>query len=321
MKAIGQDEYGSSEVLKLLEVEKPSPKDDEVLVRVRAASINSLDWHFMTGIPYFMRLIIGLRRPRQKIRGADLAGEVEGVGKDVTRFKPGDEVYGEGTGTFAEYVSTSEGKLSLKPASMSFEEAASLPVAAVTALQGIRDHGQVQSGQKVLVNGATGGLGTFAVQIAKALGAEVTAVARTDKVEMVRSIGADRVIDYATEDFTRTGDKYDVLFDGVANRSLRDCRRALTPKGTMVLSGGTGSNLLGPIGTIIRAKLLSPFVGQSFPQFVGNVTSEYLADLEKLIEDGKLKPVIYKTYPLEETAQGMRHMEDRSVQGKIVITV
>lgn len=321
MKAIGQDGYGSSDVLELMEIEKPVPKDDEVLVRVRAASINSLDWHFMTGLPYMMRLMLGIRGPRAKIRGADLAGEVEAVGKDVTGFKPGDEVYGEGEGTFAEYVCTSEEKLSPKPAGMSFEDASAIPIAGATALQGIRELGQVQPGQKVLINGASGGVGTFAVQIAKALGAEVTAVCNTDKVEMVRSLGADRVIDYTDEDFARSGDRYDVLFDGVANRSLSDLRRALTPEGTLVFSGGTGSKLLGPIGLLSRAKLLSPFVGHKFRIFVAKVTPERLADLERLYEDGKVRPVVYKTYPLSEARSGMRHIEDRTVQGKVVLTV
>lgn len=321
MKAIGQDRYGSSEVLQLMEVEKPVPKDDQVLVRIKAASLNSLDWHFMTGLPWVMRLMLGIRGPRQKIRGADLAGEVEAVGKAVNRFKLGDEVYGEGPGTLAEYVCASESSLALKPADMSFEQAAALPVAGATALQGIRDEGQVQAGQKVLINGATGGLGTYAVQIAKALGAEVTGVCRTDKLEMVRSIGADHVIDYTQDDFSRSGQHYDVVFDGVANHSLSDCRRVLTPKGTLVLSGGNGSRLLGPIGLIARAKLLSPFVGQNFRQFVGKVTPELLADLEKLFKDGKLKPVIHATYPLADAAAGMRELEDRTVQGKIVITV
>lgn len=321
MKAIGQDGYGSAEVLELLEVEKPVPKDDEVLIKVRAASINSLDWHFMTGEPYFMRLISGIRKPKEKIRGADVAGEVESVGKDVARFKPGDEVYGEGHGTFAEYSSASEGSLRLKPPGLTFEQAAAIPIAGVTALQGIRDEGQVQPGQKVLINGASGGLGTFAVQIAKALGAEVTAVCRADKVEMVRSLGADYVIDYTKKDFSRNGQQYDVLFDGVANRSLRDCRRALTPKGIMVLSGGTGSKMFGPLGLILRSMLLKPFVSHKFRQFVGKVTPERLADLERLVEDEPLKPVIQQTYPLSEAAVGMRHLEDRTVQGKIVITI
>ena len=321
MKAIGQDRYGSSDVLNLLDEARPRPGDGQVLVRVRAASINSLDWHSMTGEPYLMRLAMGLRGPKQRIRGADFAGEVEAVGAGATRHKPGDAVYGQGEGTFAEYVVASENKISVKPTSMTYEQAAAMPTAGVTALQGIRDHGGVQLGQKVLVNGATGGLGTFAVQIAKALGAEVTAVGRKDKLEMVESLGADHLIDYTETNFSTAGERYDVLFDGIANRSLRDLRRATTSSGTIVLSGGTGSKLLGPVGLIIRAKLISSFVGQNFRPFVGSVTTEVLSDLERLSEDGKIKPVIQHVYPLSEARKAMRHLEDRTVQGKIVLNV
>ncbi len=321
MKAIGQIRYGNSDVLEVMEVDKPEPGDGEVLVKVNASSINSIDWHLMTGEPWIMRITSGIRGPKQRLRGYDVTGVVEAIGENVSGFKPGDEVFGTGEGAFAEYVCAPVGQIALKPPEMTTKQAASMGVAAVTALEGLRDEGLVQSGHKVLINGASGGVGTFAVQIGKALGAEVTAVCRTDKVETVSSLGADRVIDYTKEDFTRTGDKYDVLFDGVANRSIRDCRRALTPKGTMVLSGGTGSKMFGPIGQLLRAKLISPFVGNRFPSFIADVTTERLESLAQLFTDGKVKPVIDTVLPLEEARQGMRKLEERTVQGKVVLTV
>ncbi|MCH8223508.1 MAG: NAD(P)-dependent alcohol dehydrogenase, partial [Chloroflexi bacterium] len=241
MKAITQHKYGSPDVLELQEVDKPVVQDDQVLVRVQAASVNPLDWHFLRGTPRFGRLEMGLLKPKNKILGADVAGRVEAVGRDVTQFQPGDEVFGSayesGLGAFAEYVCVTENACVLKPASMTFEEAAAVPTAAITALQGLRDKGQVQSGQKVLINGASGGVGTFAVQIAKSLGAEVTGVCSTGNLDMVRSIGADQVIDYTREDFTQNGQRYDLIIDAVGNRSVSDLKRALSPKGTCVIIG------------------------------------------------------------------------------------
>jgi NADPH:quinone reductase-like Zn-dependent oxidoreductase len=260
MQAIVYCDYGSPDVLKLEGVEKPTPKDDEVLVRVRAASVNPLDWHYMRGTPYLLRIEAGLRKPKIIRLGVDFAGTVEAVGKDVTQFKPGDDVFGGKTGAFAEYVSVRESRaLALKPANMTFEQAAAVPIAAVTALQGLRDKGQVQPGQRVLINGASGGVGTFAVQIAKSLGANVTGVCSTRNVEMVRSIGADQVVDYTKDDYTKGGERYDVIIDNVGNHSLLDNRRVLNPKGKYVLIGGGGpndGNWIGPMAGPVKAILL-----------------------------------------------------------------
>lgn len=262
MKAIVQDRYGSSEVLEFREVDRPVPKDGEVLVRVRAASVNARDWHVMRGDPYVARLAFGLRRPkrRMRIQGGDFAGVVEAVGKDVTRVRPGDEVYGEADGAFAEYLCAPQGVLGPKPANLSFEQAAAVPLAGNTALMGLRDVGKVGPGQHVLVNGASGGVGTFAVQIAKALGAEVTGVCSTRNVDLVRSLGADHVVDYTREDFTRTGARYDLVFDLVGNRTLADCRRALNPTGMLILAGGGVSE-----GAASSARRASSSEGRSCP--------------------------------------------------------
>jgi NADPH:quinone reductase-like Zn-dependent oxidoreductase len=322
MKAIMQDKYGSPDVLQFMEMDKPGIEDDEVLIRVRAASVNAADWHFMRGLPFIARLSIGPLRPKTKVRGRDAAGEVEAVGKDVTSLRPGDSVFAEvDAGSFAEYTHASEDLAGLKPANLTFEQAAAIPLAGVTALQGLRDKGQVQSGQRVLIYGASGGVGTFAVQLAKSFGADVTAVCSTKKVDMVRSIGADRVIDYTQEDFTRNGQRYDILFDLVGNRSLSDCRRALTPKGTLVLSGGEGGRWLGSVRHLIKALLLAPFVSQKLSAFLAKTKQADLMVLKELIEAGKVTPVIDRTYPLSEVAEAMRYLEGGHVRGKVVVTV
>ncbi|HEX7144125.1 MAG TPA: NAD(P)-dependent alcohol dehydrogenase [Gaiellaceae bacterium] len=323
MKAIVYHEYGSPDVLELREIDKPVVEDDEVLVRVRAASANPADWHFMRGQPYIMRPQSGLRKPRNSVLGRDISGQVEAVGKAVTRFRPGDEVFGDvETGGFAEYRCVSEGFLGPKPANLTFEQAAAVPLAALTALQGLRDAGQVQPEQKVLIIGASGGVGTFAVQIAKWLGADVTGVCSTRNVEMVRSLGADHVIDYTQEDFTQSGQKYDLIFQLAGTRSPSDCRRALTPKGTLVLSSGeSDGRWIGPVDRIIKAVVLSPFVSQKLGSFLAKPNEEDLQFLKELIEAGKVKPVIDRRYPLSEAPEAIRYLEEGHARGKVVITV
>ena len=322
MKAIVHDRYGSpDEVLEFQDIDKPVVEDDEVLVRVHAAALNAADWHIVRGLPYIGRLAFGLLKPKNSVPGLDVAGRVEAVGKNVTQLRPGDEVYGESDGAFAEYMCGGEDVLAPKPANLTFEQAAAVPLSANTALQGLRDKGQVQPGQKVLINGASGGVGTFAVQLAKSFGAEVTGVCSTRNVDMVRSIGADQVIDYTQDDFTQSGQHYDVIFDLVGNHSLSDCRRALTPKGTLVMSGGDGSRWFGPMGRIFKALMLSPFVSQSLLPFLATRTKENLVVLKELAEAGKVTPVIDRTYELSETPEAIRYLEDEHAQGKIVITV
>ncbi|MGH3052799.1 MAG: NAD(P)-dependent alcohol dehydrogenase, partial [Gaiellaceae bacterium] len=276
MKAIVHHEYGSPDVLELQEIDKPVAKDDEALVRVRAASANPYDWHLLRGIPYIVRPQSGLRRPKNTVLGSDMAGEVEAVGKDVTRFRPGDEVFANvETGGFAEYACVSEDFLGLKPANLTFEQAAAVPLAGLTALQGLRDAGKVQPEQKVLIIGASGGVGTFAVQIGKHFGADVTGVCSTRKVEMVRSLGADHVIDYTQGDFTQSGQQYDLVFQLAGTRSPSDCRRALTSKGTLVLSSGeSGGRWIGPVDRIIKAVVLSPFVSQKLGSFLAKPSGD-----------------------------------------------
>jgi NADPH:quinone reductase-like Zn-dependent oxidoreductase len=323
MKAIVQDKYGSPDALKLEDIDKPVVKDDEALVRVRAASANPADWHFMRGLPYIMRPQAGLGKPKNSVLGRDIAGQVEAVGKDVTGFRPGAEVFGnpEGGG-FAEYTTVSEGSLGLKPANLTFEQAAAVPLAALTALQGLRDEGRVQPEQRVLIIGASGGVGTFAVQIAKSLGADVTGVCSTRNVEMVRSLGADHVIDYSQEDFTQSGQKYDLILQLAGTHSPSDCRRALTPKGTLVLSSGESSGRwIGPVDRIIKAVVLSPFVSQKLGTFLMKPTRDDLQSLKELIEAGKVTPVIDRTYPLSEVPEAIRYLEEGHARGKVVITV
>ncbi|HVS05641.1 MAG TPA: NAD(P)-dependent alcohol dehydrogenase [Candidatus Dormibacteraeota bacterium] len=324
MKAIVYDKYGSADVLELKEVPKPDVEGDQVLVRVRAASANPYDWHFMRGVPYIARLMAtGVRKPKQSRLGSDVAGEVEAVGDAVTRFRPGDEVFGfVGAGGFAEFVSAPEKLLALKPANLSFEQAATVPLAAVTALQGLRDAGEIKSGQKVLIVGASGGVGTFAVQIAKWYSADVAGVCSTRNLEMVRSIGADRAIDYTREDFTKSGQQYDLIFQLAGTATPSACRHALTPKGRLVLSSGDSpGRVIGPVGRIIKALLLSPFVGQTLRPFVAKSSSDDLEFLRGIIEAGKVTPVIDRTYPLSESAEAIRYLETGHARGKVVISV
>ena len=321
MKAIVYGRYGSPDVLELREIDKPVVKDDEVLVRVRAAGLNPADWHYLRGHPYLVRLMIGLRPKGTTVLGSDMAGQVEAVGKEVTRFRPGDEVFAEvGFGGCAEYVSCSQAKLGLKPSNLTFEQAAVVPMAAMTALVGMREVGQVQPGQKVLINGASGGVGTFAVQIAKALGADVTGVCGTRNVDMVRSIGADHVVDYTQEDFTRSEQRYDLMLDPVGNRKISECRRVLTSKGTYGAVGGGGGRWLGPLAHQLRAVRSSPFVSRKMVA-VDNKPNKDLDFLKELIEAGKVTPVIDRTYPLAEAPEALRYLEEGHARGKVVITM
>ncbi len=327
MKAIVQDGYGSArEVLELKDVPEPAVGDDEVLVRVHATSVNPADWHMMRGEPRIARLSFGLRSPKTAVLGCDVAGPVEAVGKNVTRLQPGDEVFGctfmRGFGTFAERVSIADELLSAKPSNLSLEEAAVVPVAASTALQALRDHGKVEPGHKVLIIGASGGVGTFGVQIAKSLGAEVTGVCSTRNVDMVRSLGADHVIDYTQEDFVEGGKRYDVILQVAGTRSPSDCRRALTPKGTLLgISGESTGRWIGPMVRLIQATALSPFVSQRLVSFTVKSNRQDMAALKELIEAGKLSPVIDRTYPLAEVPEAIRYLEEGHVPGKVVITV
>jgi len=325
MKAIAYEGYGSADVLEVKEVRKPDIESDGVLLRVRAASANPYDWHVMRGVPYIARLMAtGLRKPKSSVLGTDVAGEVEVVGNAVTRFRPGDEVFGfVGSGGFAEYVSAPEKLLAVKPATLSFQQAATVPLAAVTALQGLRDAGAIRPGQKVLIVGASGGVGTFAVQIAKWYGAEVTGVCSTRNLAMVRSIGADRVIDYTREDFTRTGQQYDLIFQLAGTATPSTCRRALTAAGRLVLSSGDSpGRIIGPVGRIIKALLLSPFIGgQTMRPLIAKPSSADLQFLRELIEAGRITPVIDRTYALSEAPDAIRYLETGRARGKVVISV
>jgi len=323
MKAIVIDRYGTPDVLRLEEVATPVPGDGEVLVRVRASSVNPYDWHFLTGRPKLFRPAFGLLKPKYRILGADLAGQVEAVGPGVTHFVSGDEVYGQAAaGTYAEYATIAETELAPKPSNLTFEQAAAVPLAGFTALQAIRDQGKVQPGQKVLINGASGGVGTLAVQIAKSYGAEVTGVCSTTNVDMVRSIGADHVIDYTHDDFTSDSRRYDLLLDNVGNRSLAECRRVLEPKGLYLASYGRPENTwLGPVWLLARMALLSPFVGQKLTTFTAQPRAEDLHTLKGLIEAGSLRPVIDRTYPLPKVPDAFRYIEQWHARGKVVITM
>jgi NADPH:quinone reductase-like Zn-dependent oxidoreductase len=325
MKAIVQDRYGSPDVLELKDIDKPDIGDDEVLIRVRAAGVNPGDWAIMSGLPYIARPVYGLRKPKNAVRGTDVAGTVEAVGNSVTRLQPGDEVFGWCSGlggAFAEYAAASEDRLALKPANLSFEEAAAVPMAGLVALQALRDHGGVRAGQKVLINGASGGIGTFAVQIAKALGAEVTGVCSTRNVDMVRSIGADHVIDYTQEDFTQKDQRYDFILDNVANHSLSDLRRALTPTGTLVPNGGGFDNpWFASGGRVVSAHVLKRFVSHRLRPFLVSPNLEGLVVLKELIEAGKMTPVIERTYPLSEAPEAIGHVGGGHARGKIAVTV
>ena len=323
MKAIVYTKYGRPDVLELGDIDKPKIADDEVLVGVCAAGVDRGVWHVMTGLPYPLRLAgYGLRAPKNPVIGSDVAGVVEAVGKDVSRFQPGDEVFGIGKGSYAEYVCAREDKLAHKPANLTFEQAAVVAISGLTALQGLRDHGKVRPGQKVLVIGASGGVGTYAVQIAKAFGAHVTGVCSTTKVDMVRSIGADHVLDYTHDDFAVGDRRYDLILDIGGNSSLSRLRRALTPKGTLVITGGeTDGRWLGGTDRQIRALVLSPFVGQKLGTFVASENYEDMIILKELIESGKVTPVIDKTYTLAEVPEAIRYLEKGHAQGKVVIAV
>ncbi len=324
MKAIVYCDYGLSN-LKLEDVEKPTPTDDQVLVKVRAASVNPYDWHFIEGTPYIMRIGVGLRKPKDTRLGVDYAGTVEAVGKKVTQFKPGDDVFGGRGGAFAEYVCPrADRAVALKPSNLTFEQAASVNIAGITALQALRDKGKVQPGQKVLINGASGGVGTFAVQIAKSFGADVTGVCSTRNVDLVRSLGADHVVDYTKEDFTKSEQRYYVILDNVTNRSLLECRRVLTPKGKYVMIGGGGPNdqgLIGPLANPIKAMLLSPFVSQEMGMMMADTSQKDLTILADMIQSGKVKPVIDRTYKLSEVPAAIAYLEQGHARGKVVITL
>ena len=323
MKAIVRDSYGSADVLELRDIDKPEIGDDEVLVRVYAAGVDQGVWHVMTGLPHPIRLAgYGLRAPKIPVLGADVAGVVEAVGNDVTRFRPGDEVFGIARGSYAEYAPALEDKLAPKPANLTLEQAAVVAISGLTALQGVRDRGRVESGQKVLIIGASGGVGTYAVQLAKAFGAEVTGVCTTAKVDMVRSIGADHVIDYRRDDFAEGKQHYDVILDIGVNSSLSRLRRALSPTGTLVIAGGeTEGRWLGGSDRQVRALLLSPFVGQKLGTFVSRENHEDMIVLKELIEAGKVTPVIDRTYPLSDVPEAIRYLREGQARGKVVITV
>lgn len=324
MKAIAYHNYGSPDVLRCEEIDKPAAGDDEVLIRVRAASVNPADAHLMKGRPYIGRIAFGLRKPKLTRPGFDVAGQVEAVGKNVTQFQPGDQVFGSCRGAFAEYACTSQSALAMKPDNVTFEQAASVPVAAYTALQGLRDKGHIQPGQKVLINGAAGGVGTFTVQIAKWLGAEVTGVCSTGNVEMVRSIGADRVIDYTREDFTKSTQRYDVIFDLVANHSLPACRRVLTPRGIYLGAGvgpGRTPSMTGLLARWITALVLSQFGSQKFIIFMARRSKEDLTTMHELMKTGEVTPVIDKRYKLSQVPEAMRYLEAGHARGKVVISL
>jgi NADPH:quinone reductase-like Zn-dependent oxidoreductase len=325
VKAILYRAYGSPDVLQCEEVEKPAPGDNDVLIKVRAASVNPLDWHQVRGKPYVMRVMGGLRQPKVATRlGVDVAGEVEAVGKSVTQFKPGDPVFGGWLrlGAFAEYVCAPESAaLLVKPDHLTFDQAASVPVAGFTALQGVRDKAHIQPGRKILVNGAAGGVGTFAVQIAKSFGADVTGVCSTRNVDMVRSLGADRVVDYTREDFTGSGPRYDAVFDCVGNRSLSEFTRVLHPNGVCVIAAGPDGLWLGPLTRFIEALARSPFASQKLLPFIARPNKDDLRAMVELMSAGKVTPVIDRTYTLAEVPEAVRYVEQGHARGKVVITM
>jgi NADPH:quinone reductase-like Zn-dependent oxidoreductase len=323
MRAIVGDTYGTADVLKLRDIDVPDIAHDEVLIRVRAAGVDRGVWHVMTGRPYPIRLAgYGLRAPKTPVPGMDVAGVVQTVGSKVTRFQPGDDVFGIGRGTYAEFAPAPEGKLAPKPGNLGFEQAAGVAISGLTALQGLRDHAQVQPGQKVLITGASGGVGSYAVQLATAFGADVTGVCSTAKVDLVRSLGAGRVLDYTREDFAEGDERYDAILDLGGNATLARLRRALAPKGTLVIAGGeTGGRWLGGFDRQLRALVLSRFVDQKLTTFVSGEKHEDLLVLKELIEAGKVAPVIDRTYPLAEAPDAIRHLEQGRARGKLVITV
>lgn len=324
VKAIVQDRYGSPEVLELRDIDKPEIETHEVLVRVRAASVNPSDWAIMRGLPYIARPIglYGLRKPKNRVRGADVAGTVDAVGTSVTRFRPGQAIFGWSTGAFGEYAAASADLLAIMPAKLTFEQAAAVPTAGSVALQALRDHGHVRAEQKVLINGASGGIGTFAIQIAKALGANVTGVCSTKNLDLVRAIGADQIIDYTQEDFTRSGQQYDFILDNVGNHSLADLRRALTPAGTLVPnSGGFNNHWFASGGRVVSALVVTRFVRQTLQPFVTSPNAEHLDVLTELVQAGKLTPILDRTYLLSEAAQAISYVGEGRARGKVVITM
>ena len=322
MKAILRRTYGPAEVLEFGDVDQPTIKPGEVLVRVRAAGVDRGVWHVMTGLPYLGRLAFGVRTPRNPVIGMDVAGVVEAVGEEVTALRQGDEVFGTCNGAFAEYAAVREDRCAAKPAGLTFEQAAALPTSAVTALQAVRKHGRVQAGQRVLVIGAGGGVGSYAVQIAKASGAHVTGVCSTGKVDLVRSLGADEVVDYTSTDITESGQRYDVVLDIAGNRTLRQLRRVMTPRGTLVIVGGEGGDrLTGGLDRQFRAVLLSLVVRQRMRFFVAVARRPDLETIRELVESGAVRPAVDRTYPLVEAAQAVRDMTESRVRGKAVVTV
>jgi NADPH:quinone reductase-like Zn-dependent oxidoreductase len=321
MKAVVHSRYGPPAALELKDIDTPLVTDNAVLVQVHAAAVGKGDWLTVRGLPYVARVRYGLRKPKHPVPGFDVAGRVEAVGKSVIQLQAGDEVFGWCEGSFAEYASVPEGQLVLKPANLSFEQAAAVPISGFAALQALRDSGGVQAGQRVVIIGASGGVGSFAVQLAKAFGAEVTGVCSTKSVEIVRSIGADHVIDYTQQDFTRSGQRYDLILEMAGNRPLADLRRALTPKGTLVLVGGSGGKWFMGIGRTLRAVVLSLFVGQRLRSFFSKPRGADLVVLKELIEAGKVTPVIDRAFPLHEAPAAIRYVGERSTQGKTVITV
>ena len=326
MKAVVYTEFGPPDVLEIRDIKKPVPTDDQVLIKVRAASVNPYDWHFIRGTPYIMRaMMVGIRKPKDPRIGVDYSGTVEAVGKNVTQFKPGDEVFGNKSGAFAEYLCPrADRTVVLKPASITFEQAAGVPVAGLTALQGLRDKGKVQPGQKVLINGASGGVGTFAVQIAKSFGADVTGVCSGRNVDLVRSLGADHVIDYTKEDFSKGDERYDVILDNVGTQPLSGFRRVLKPNGICVMIGGGGPNegkWVGPMARPIKALLMSPFISQKIGMMMAEGNKDDLNTLADLMQSGKVTPVIDRTYPLSEIREAIRYLETGRARGKVIITV
>jgi NADPH:quinone reductase-like Zn-dependent oxidoreductase len=321
MKAVVYRTYGGPEVLSYEETPTPAPASNQVLVRIRAASLNPYDAHFMRGSPYAMRIMTGLARPKDIRLGVDAAGVVQSVGGNVTQFKAGDMVFGGCRGAFAEYACATETSLAIKPESVTFEQAATVPIAGRTALQGLRDAGRIHRGQRVLINGASGGVGTFAVQIAKWLGAEVTGVCSTRNLDLVRSIGADRVVDYLREDFTARGERYDLIVDCHANHPLRACRRALTPTGSHVIVGAPGRGMFGPLRVALKAAMFKPFVKQDVAMMMARPGQADLALIGDLISAGEIEPVIDRRYPFRETAEAIRYLEGGHARGKVVLTV
>lgn len=322
MKALVQDEYGRPDVLEFREVDRPEPGERQVLVRVHAAGVNIADWFITTGTPYVLRLAgFGLRTPKRTTPGTDVAGVVEAVGPGVTRFEPGDEVFGEGRATFAEYACADEDQLAAKPAGMTFEEAAGVPLAGITALQILRDGGRLAAGQRLLVNGSSGGIGTYAVQIAKSVGAEVTAVCGPNNVELVRELGADHVVDYSREDFTRTAERYDAILDHVMNHPFTALLRLLTPRGVLMPNSGNGGKWLGGARHRLKAEVIKPFTRRRLAPLLCRTTSADLAELARLVESGQLRTTVGRTYPLSDAARAIQHVGEGHARGKVVVTV